>query len=209
VPGVNGFAVTRGEGKLELFLARQRAKLADSLIPFELRKGRIADVGCGSYPYFLSRVEFSAKVGLDNVNWNIGGSPECSKIRLIRHDLQSGDPLPLEIESCDVISMLAVIEHIEPSVVPSVLKEVRRALRPGGLFVMTTPAPWTDSLLRVLANMRIISKHEIDDHKDALSLSRIRSMLVAAGFKSENIASGHFEIFMNCWAIARKDSDRD
>ena len=35
------------------------------LIPSHLRSGRILDVGCGSYPYFLAHTEFAEKFALD------------------------------------------------------------------------------------------------------------------------------------------------
>src|SRR5690606_34728965 len=60
-----GTRVTRGKGRLEAFLARHRAQMANRLIPDELRGGTIVDIGCGSYPYFLSTVDFARRVGLD------------------------------------------------------------------------------------------------------------------------------------------------
>jgi hypothetical protein len=45
---------TRGRGLLEPWLAKMRAQRANRLIPAELRAGRILDIGCGSFPYFLS-----------------------------------------------------------------------------------------------------------------------------------------------------------
>ena len=56
---------TRGSGLLEPFLARLRARKANRLIPAHLRSGRILDVGCGSFPYFLSHTEFAEKFALD------------------------------------------------------------------------------------------------------------------------------------------------
>jgi len=58
---------TRGKGLLEPFLARMRAKTANGLIPDELRSGRILDIGCGSYPYFLSHTAFEEKHALDQL----------------------------------------------------------------------------------------------------------------------------------------------
>jgi len=188
-----------------LFLAARRAAVADRLIPKSLRNGRIVDIGCGSYPFFLTRLDSTEKIGLDRVGWDGDISLARSGIRLITHDLHSGHPLPVESESCNVVSMLAVIEHIEPALAPSILREIMRVLRPGGLFVMTTPAPWTDRLLKVMAQLQLVSQSEIEDHKDVLSLSRIVALLLNAGFKRENIRSGWFEIFMNRWVTASKE----
>lgn len=60
IPAVNS-RFTRGKGYLEPFLARQRARTANRLIPAELRSERILDVGCGTFPYFLLRTEFEKK----------------------------------------------------------------------------------------------------------------------------------------------------
>src|SRR5690606_9300954 len=62
-----GTRVTRGKGRLEAFLARHRAQMANRLIPDELRSGTIVDIGCGSYPYFLSTTDFAHRYGLDRV----------------------------------------------------------------------------------------------------------------------------------------------
>ena len=59
--------VTRGHGLLERFLARKRACMANQLIPSHLRNGRILDIGCGSFPYFLLNTVFTEKCGLDKI----------------------------------------------------------------------------------------------------------------------------------------------
>ena len=56
---------TRGSGLLEPFLARLRARKANRLIPPHLRSGRILDIGCGSFPYFLAHTSFAEKFALD------------------------------------------------------------------------------------------------------------------------------------------------
>jgi len=58
---------TRGHGALEGYLARRRARKANQLIPSESRSGRLLDIGCGSYPYFLATTRFAEKWGVDQV----------------------------------------------------------------------------------------------------------------------------------------------
>ena len=58
---------TRGKGLLEPLLARLRTQRANQLIPTELRDGRILDIGCGSYPYFLAHTAFKAKFAVDQL----------------------------------------------------------------------------------------------------------------------------------------------
>ena len=57
--------MTRGYGLLEGFLAQQRSRVADALIPASLRTGRLLDIGCGAYPLFLAQTSFARKFGLD------------------------------------------------------------------------------------------------------------------------------------------------
>ena len=65
---VTDFQPTRGKGLLEPSLARLRANRANQLIPKSLRDGRILDIGCGSYPYFLSHTSFQEKFAIDCSN---------------------------------------------------------------------------------------------------------------------------------------------
>lgn len=66
--------------------------------------------------------------------------------------------------------MLAVIEHIEPERLDGIIGEVRRILKSGGLLIITTPASWTDGLLRFMARLHLVSRTEIDEHKAAYTL---------------------------------------
>lgn len=59
---------TRGHGLLEPILSKLSARRANQLIPSQLRNGRILDIGCGSYPYFLSHTSFADKFSIDQNN---------------------------------------------------------------------------------------------------------------------------------------------
>jgi hypothetical protein len=101
-----------------------------------------------------------------------------------------------------VVTMLAVFEHIEPKRVVSLLKEIQRVLKLGGMFIMTTPAFWTDGLLRLMAKFRLVSPVEIEEHKDTYTAQKIASILQKGGFPKELINYGYFECFMNIWVTA-------
>lgn len=102
--------VTRGSGLLEGLLAKKRSAKANSLIKDFHRKGRILDIGCGSYPYFLMTVDFKEKYGVDPVL-------DMSKIKNGKIILKKLDvteqKLPFADNNFDVITMLAVFEHID------------------------------------------------------------------------------------------------
>jgi len=196
--------VTRGGGALESFLARQRAKVADSLIPEENRSGRILDIGCGSYPYFLSSIRFHEKHGLDRVPESAVRSINGQEICIRNFDIETRGELPCDNEFFDVVTMLAVIEHIEPERLGTLLKEIRRILKPGGSYILTTPAAWTDRILRLLAAVNLVSSEEIDEHKDVYNHGKIMRLLEENGFDRNDMRCGFFEAGMNLWAIARR-----
>lgn len=195
-------SVTRGYGLLEKQLAKQRAKVANRLIPTRLRAGRLLDIGCGVHPFFLLHTDFQTKFGLDHAVKQIEST---ESINLLSYDLRKERVLPFEDDYFDVVTMLAVFEHIEPEILAGVLDEIRRVLKPGGLYILTTPAGWTDRLLRIFAKLRLVSSVEIDDHKDAYNHAKIVSLLLNAKFKEANITCGYFELFVNLWVSAGKE----
>jgi ubiquinone/menaquinone biosynthesis C-methylase UbiE len=196
---------TRGHGALEGYLARRRASQADRLIPSDLRSGRLLDIGCGSYPYFLSTTNFAEKWGVDQlfdaeVQLQLGHE----HINLLPFDAQQNPRLPFPDNHFSAVTMLAVFEHIATDHLPELLSEVRRVLKLDGVYIATTPAYWTDGLLRFLAAVRLLSSVEIDEHKGAYRHAEIKRTLREAGFPSIGIRQGYFELFMNTWSVARK-----
>ena len=196
---------TRGFGLLEEYLARQRSEMAYRLMSCMRMRNRILDIGCGTHPLLLLRSDFSEKYGLDKVTQNSHiGQLQDHDITLINYDIETEETMPFDNAYLDVITMLAVIEHIEPERLAKVLREIYRTLRPGGMYVITTPAVWTAGLLRFMAKLRLVSPVEIEEHKAAYSHSRISSILQEANFPRENMRFGYFEMFTNTWTAATK-----
>ncbi len=196
-----GIQVTRGGGLLERFLADRRSRQADRLIPSSARSGRILDVGCGTYPLFLTQTKFAERYGLDR---EVAPDVTGAGMRLIGHDLGAAGRLPFDDGFFDVVTMLAVFEHLDRPVLLSVLREIRRILRGGGIYVMTTPASWTEDLLRVMSRLGLVSHEEVSEHKAQHTGAQIAALLNEAGFESSAIDQGSFELGMNLWARARK-----
>jgi SAM-dependent methyltransferase len=196
---------TRGYGFLEAFLARQRSRMAERLIPVELREGRLLDIGCSVDPCFLSSAGFREKYGIDKlIEPGHAQKFAAQNILLRRYDIESGEPLPFESDFFAVVTMLAVFEHLDPLKLAGILSGIRRVIRPGGRLVLTTPAAWTDSLLRTMARLHLVSPEEIGEHKDAYTFRKIAALLEQAGFPAPGFRFGYFELHMNIWAIAVK-----
>jgi SAM-dependent methyltransferase len=195
---------TRGSGFLETFLARQRMGMAERLIPESARRGRILDIGCGSHPLFLASTRFREKFGIDKIHLDQVLQPAGQDIIIKAHDIETKTPLPFDGAFFDAITMLAVFEHIHPEVLVPALQEVHRVLKRGGSYILTTPAAWSDGLLRLLARLGMVSREEIDEHKDTYDHRKILRLLRDAGFSAEGMQSGYFELGMNLWVRATK-----
>jgi ubiquinone/menaquinone biosynthesis C-methylase UbiE len=193
--------VTRGSGLFEGLLAKKRANLANNLIGKDQRKGRILDAGCGSFPYFLSTTNFKEKYGLDPV-LNLA-AVKGANIRLTKASIGK-KRLPFEDNFFNVVTMLAVFEHIEHNNLVAVIKELRRVLKKDGMLIITTPAPWADKLLHQMAKVSLISSEEIHEHKHNHSKEKIGDIIEDGGFSKSKIRSGFFELGMNMWFVARK-----
>ena len=190
---------TRGFGLFESVLARERAKKAESLILNKHREGRVLDIGCGVFPHFLLNTKFNQRYGLDSsvISENFG------KANIVIKKMNVGkEKMPFNDGFFDCVVMLAVFEHIKSEELEFLLREIKRVLRTGGRFIMTTPSPWSGKVLWGLSRIGLISKIEIDDHKHALTPQTIKNYHKKAGFK--NTRNGFFEMGMNMWFFSEK-----
>jgi SAM-dependent methyltransferase len=193
---------TRGKGLLEPWLAQMRAQRANSLIPSELRSGRILDIGCGSYPYFLSHTVFEQKFAVDQ----LPPSDPGKRLNIQWHtlDLNKHPNLPFESDFFNVVTLLAVVEHLNPASMAELFREIYRVLQPGGVAIMTTPAAWSDGLLKFMARLNLVSAEEIHEHAFAYTLPLLGWYCGRAGFEMTKVDFGYFEFMLNMWAVAKK-----
>ncbi|MBW8011162.1 MAG: class I SAM-dependent methyltransferase [Chloroflexi bacterium] len=192
---------TRGKGVLEPLLARLRTRQANRLIPQHLRKGRILDIGCGSYPYFLSHTLFKEKFAIDQLPAN---EDAVSGIHWHTIDLNAEPQIPFDDNYFNVITMLAVVEHLNPASLTKLFSEAFRTLVPGGMVIITTPAAWSDPLLRWMARLSLVSAEEINEHVYAYTLPLLGWYFGKAGFEMDKVRFGYFEFRLNMWAVAYK-----
>jgi SAM-dependent methyltransferase len=192
--------VTRGHGLLEPLLARLRAERANKLIPSELHHGRVLDIGCGSYPYFLSHTSFTEKFSVDQQH----PPRPFADINWVVLDLNKEPTLPFESDYFDVVTLLAVVEHLNPTTLVELFREAHRTLKPGGMLILTTPANWSDGLLAMMASLNLVSKEEIHEHVFTYTLPLLGWYFGAAGFPMAKVRFGYFEFFLNLWATAKK-----
>jgi SAM-dependent methyltransferase len=181
-------------------LAWLRARQANRLIPGRLRQGRILDVGCGSIPYFLAHTSFQEKFAIDQQTPHITGSD------ILWHTLNLNiEPLlPFEDEYFNVVTMLAVVEHLNPQSLITLFAEVHRILKPTGMLIITTPAAWSGGILNAMARLGLVSAEEIREHVYLYTLPLLGWYFGKAGFAMERVHFGYFEFMLNLWAVAER-----
>lgn len=194
---------TRGKGLLEPLLARWRTQKANQLIPKDLRDGRILDIGCGSYPYFLAHTAFREKFAVDQLPMP-RETAESNRIEFFELNLNAAPKLPFDTGYFDIVTLLAVVEHLNPESMAILFKESHRVLRPGGMVILSTPAAWSDGLLHVMAHLNLVSAEEIHEHAFAYTLPLIGWHFGQAGFGMNKVKFGYFELMLNMWATAQK-----
>jgi 2-polyprenyl-3-methyl-5-hydroxy-6-metoxy-1,4-benzoquinol methylase len=64
----------------------------------------------------------------------------------------------------DVITMLAVLEHIPPAGQARLAEACAALLKPGGRIVITVPSPRVDSILHLLLKLRLIDGISAHEH---------------------------------------------
>jgi SAM-dependent methyltransferase len=195
--------MTRGKGLLEPLLADLRAHRANKLIPSTLRTGRILDIGCGTYPYFLAHTSFAEKFAIDQLPLPQKTAFEL-KIESFTLDLEIEPHLPFDNNYFEAVTLLAVVEHLDPALMAKLFQEVYRTLKPGGMVVLTTPAAWSDGLLKFMARVNLVSAEEIHEHAYAYTLPLLGWYFGQADFEMTNVKFGYFEFMFNMWATAQK-----
>jgi SAM-dependent methyltransferase len=97
---------------------------------------RILDAGAGAsiFPVYLAR-EGHRVTALDLDARRALGGGHGVVVPYVRGDLTA---LPFADESFDAVFCISVVEHLPEQAVPAALRELRRALRPGGKLLLTT-----------------------------------------------------------------------
>lgn len=168
----------------------RRLRLA-KVMPYIPRDSNLLDIGCGPKASFLKHVSSHINQGF-GVDFKVQPF-DISNIHV--YQLKFSGQLPFQDSSFDVVTMLAVLEHIEHE--KEILSEIYRVLVPGGKLVITVPSVWAQPILEFLSyKLKIVSEDEILDHKRYYNRQRLRQVLVNesgfVGFKHR-----YFQLWMN------------
>ena len=135
-------------------LQRRRIAAAAPWIP---NGARVLDVGCADGALFA--------VLQDRIAGGVGIDPDAvasehAGVRLVRGLFPDDAP----DERFDVITMLAVIEHLPASSYPAVGAAAARRLPTGGRLILTVPEPAVDRIVELLQRMRLAEGMALHEH---------------------------------------------
>ena len=120
---------------------------------------RVLDIGCADGLLFR-RLQ-------SRIQGGIGIDPDVKQaVATGRYQLIPGrfpDDLP-ETAPFDVITMLAVLEHMPDAAHPRVAQRCAALLKPGGRLVITVPSPRVDRILELLKALRVSEPMSLEEH---------------------------------------------
>ena len=127
--------------------------------PYIANGARVLDVGCSDGALFR---QLGSRIGEGvGIDAGLDEPVEMPGFELIPGTFPKslGDRLRF-----DVITMLALLEHVPRERQADIARACSRYLEPGGHLVITTPAPMVDRVLDVLLFLRLIDGMSLEQH---------------------------------------------
>jgi 2-polyprenyl-3-methyl-5-hydroxy-6-metoxy-1,4-benzoquinol methylase len=121
---------------------------------------RVLDVGCDDGALF-QRLGAALREGL-GLDPALAEPVITKRYRLISGTFPNDAPDPPA--EFDVITMLAVLEHLEPDAQKAAAEAAYHLLAPGGRLVATVPQPSVDRLLHWLIKLHVLDGMEPEQH---------------------------------------------
>lgn len=150
---------------------------------------RLLDIGCGPGTFIGTLADSIDATGTDLAAAQIDYASAQYGTPNHRFLCVSAGPLPFETGSFDAVTLIELIEHLELTVIESVLAEAHRVLRPGGKVLLTTPnyaGFWP--LLEKIVNARAPVTYE-DQHISLFTPARLRGLLSGTGFDRVRVST--------------------
>ena len=140
---------------VDRLLQRWRIRVAGKHIP---AGARVLDIGSW-------RGDLADQISWLGEYWGIDPKIESDIVEGKKHLLKGYFPQALP-DNCtfDVVTMLAVLEHIPRQAQAQLAQDITKVLAPGGTIIITVPSPIVDGILSVLKALRVIDGMSVDEH---------------------------------------------
>ena len=162
---------------------------------------RLLDIGCfkGELFEFLNN-HLHSGVGIDPLFNNLPRKNLSENVTLINGYFPKD--IPTGIEKFDVITILAVFEHIPNEISQNFISSCYSLLNSNGLVILTVPSPIVDKILIILSKLRLIEGMSLEEHH-GLSLENITEAFYKNNFKL--LKHSTFQFGMNNLFIFNKE----
>lgn len=171
---------------LDRELQRQRVKKCLKYLP---TGSQVLDVGCADGRLFvLGKQKISGGLGLDvdcSLPWRATGIKRI--IGEYPNDLTPGIKF-------DIITMLAVLEHLSDETIRTWARESFKLLREGGRVIITMPSPSVDKILHVGIRLRLLDGMDAEAHHGC-SPANVELPFIEEGFDLQE--KNHFQFGLN------------
>jgi 2-polyprenyl-3-methyl-5-hydroxy-6-metoxy-1,4-benzoquinol methylase len=184
---------------VDRWLQRWRIAKAAAYVPVG---ARLLDIGCADGALFR---QLEARVGEGvGIDTDLGGATSTSRFRLIAGSFPEaltgagGDAGTFPF---DVITLLAVLEHVPPERQRPLAAACARHLKAGGRLIVTTPSPLVDPILDLLIRLRVIHGMDTEGHY-GFRPAATPGIFAPVGFELEEAA--RFQLGLNHLFVFRR-----
>ena len=156
----------------------RRAQLQKVLASSDTANMTLVDVGCGRQANvgWIFKKRLKKYIGVDRDIPFL----KIDNIHLIQSTAENMSSYIKE-KSVDLVIALAVIEHVKN---PREFVQIcKRILKENGQILITTPAPYSDPILKFISKLGIINGDEIEEHNIYFTPYSLSELLESEGFK--------------------------
>ncbi len=145
------------------------------------------DIGCGAGT-FIGTLDGEAEVvGVDLAEAQIAFARSRYQTERHRFEVVAPGPLPFADSRFDLVTIIELVEHLDPDAAAALLREAHRVLAPGGRLVVSTPnyrSLWP--LLEAMVN-RLGEVSYAEQHVNRFNRRRLADLLRRTGFRDVTV----------------------
>ncbi len=149
----------------------------------------VADIGCGPGVLISKLPKNKLTYAVDVSEQTVRFATELNKKlgRNVKGVAALAEKLPFKDNTFDCVFMIEVIEHMPPELEAKALSEVKRVLKPGGQFILTTPNYRSAWPIVEYFWSKMNPVDYMEQHINKKNPGTVRKSLDAAGFRVETV----------------------